>query len=80
MSIAARALDAETMSQRLLVFASAVLVLLCLLFTKSRAGIAAALLGLALSSILLVRARGGWKYANLMVAGIVTSRPRARRR
>ncbi len=66
------ALDAEAMSQRVLVFASAVLVLLCLVFTKSRAGIPSALLGLALSSILLVRARSGWKHANLMVAGIVT--------
>ena len=65
------AFDAEAMSQRVLVFASAVLVLLCLMFTKSRAGNASALVGLAFSSILLVRARAGWKHANLVVGGIV---------
>jgi O-antigen ligase len=67
----ALAFDAEAMSQRVLVFASAVLVLLCLVFTKSRAGIATALLGLAFSSILLVRARAGWKHANSIVAALV---------
>jgi O-antigen ligase len=65
------AFDAEAMSQRVLVFVSAVFVLLCLLFTRSRAGIATALVGLAFSSLLLVRARAGLKHANLIVAGVV---------
>lgn len=67
------AFDAEAMSQRALVFGSAVLVLLCLVFTRSRAGIATAFVGLAFSSILLVRARAGLKYANLIVAGVVVT-------
>ncbi len=67
------AFDAEAMSQRILVFASAALVLLCLFFTRSRAGIATALLGLAFSSVMLVRARAGWKHANLIVTGVVVT-------
>ncbi len=63
--------DANLVAQRVLVFASAVLILLCLFFTYSRAGIATALVGLALSSILLVRARAGQKHANLIVGALV---------
>ena len=44
-------------AQRTLLFGSAVLILACLLFTRSRAGIASALVGLACSAIVLVRAR-----------------------
>ena len=47
----------EALAQRGLLFGSAVLVLLCLFFTRSRAGIGSARVGLAFSAILLVRAR-----------------------
>ena len=47
----------EDFARRAMLFGSAVLVLICLLFTRSRGGIASALVGLALSAILLVRAR-----------------------
>ena len=63
--------DPEALSQRVLVFASAVLILLCLLFTRSRAGIATALAGLAFSSILLMRAKVGLRHANLIVGALV---------
>ncbi|MCC7040832.1 MAG: O-antigen ligase family protein [Burkholderiales bacterium] len=62
---------ANLTAQRVLVVASAALMLLCLIFTRSRAGIAFALAGLACSSILLVRARGGARHVGLVVAGIV---------
>jgi len=65
--------SADTVSQRVLVFASAVLILLCLLFTFSRAGIATALVGLAFSSILLARARTGLKHANRIVGALVVA-------
>jgi len=61
------------LSQRALVFASAALMLLCLVFTRSRAGIATALLGLAFSSIVLVRARGGTRHARLIVGALVVT-------
>jgi O-antigen ligase len=60
-------------SQRVLVFASALLILLCLFFTFSRAGIATALAGLAFSSIVLVRARAGLKHANLIVGALIVA-------
>ena len=47
----------EAFAQRGLLFGSAVLVLICLLFTRSRAGIGSGLVALAFSAILLVRAR-----------------------
>jgi len=62
---------ANFVSQRVLGLASAVLVLLCLLFTFSRAGIATGLIGLGMSSIVLVRGRGGLKHANLIVATVI---------
>ena len=70
---AAFAFDPDALSQRVIVFASAMLILLCLLFTHSRAGIATALAGLAFSSILLGRVRGGLKYANWIVGALVIS-------
>jgi len=47
----------EAFARKGLLFASAVLVLICIFFTKSRAGIGTAFVGLAFSAILLVRAR-----------------------
>ena len=49
---------ADSAPRRVLVFASSVLVLVCLVFTHSRAGVASALAGLALSSVLLVGHKG----------------------
>jgi O-antigen ligase len=63
--------EANVLSQRALMFASAVLILLSLFFTRSRAGIATALVGLAFSSILLVRARAGLRHGNLIVGALV---------
>lgn len=60
----------EVLARRALLFASAVLILLALLFTRSRAGIAAGLVGLLCSGIVLVRAR---------VASAGTARTRAAR-
>ena len=65
------AFDPDALSQRVIVFLAAVLMLLCLFFTGSRAGIAAALAGLAFSSVLLARARAGLKHANLIVGALV---------
>lgn len=65
------ALNANLISQRALVFGSAVMILLCLVFTRSRAGIATALFGLGCSAIILARARGGVKHTNLLVVGLV---------
>jgi O-antigen ligase len=61
---------ANRVSQRMLLFASAVLILLCLLLTFSRAGIGTALVGLALSSVLLEPVRAG-RYARWVVGGLV---------
>lgn len=62
----------ESLARRVLLFASAVLILLCLLFTRSRAGIAAALIGLAAAAFLLVRARRpGAGAAAALVAALV---------
>ena len=46
----------ESHAQRVLLFAAATTVLLCLLFTRSRAGIATALVGLVFTAVLLFRA------------------------
>jgi O-antigen ligase len=46
----------EVMAKRTLLLASAVVILVCLLFTRSRAGIASGLVGLACSAFVLVRA------------------------
>jgi O-antigen ligase len=66
--------EANRLSQRVLLFASAVLILLCLLLTFSRAGIGTALVGLALSSILLEPVRAGrharWVVGALIALGI----------
>jgi O-antigen ligase len=65
------AFDPDALSQRIIVFLAAVLMLLALLFSGSRAGIATALAGLAFSSLLLARARSGMKHANLIVGALV---------
>jgi hypothetical protein len=52
-----RHIKSEVIAQRAMLFASAVLVLLCILFTRSKAGIASAFVGLVCSAIVLVRAR-----------------------
>ena len=65
------AFDPDTLAQRALLFLSAVLMLVCLLFTGSRAGIASALAGLAFSAILLARARAGLKHASVIVGALV---------
>ncbi len=64
---------ANLVSQRALIFASAVLVLVCLIFTFSRGGIATALVGLALSSILLQRTRPGRRHARWLVFALVAA-------
>ena len=64
---------ANAVSRRALVFGSALLVLLCLVFTYSRAGIATALVGLAFSSILLVGSRAGRVRARLIVGVLVVA-------
>jgi O-antigen ligase len=75
----ARMLTSEAIAQRTLLFASAVLILLCLLFTRSRAGIASGFAGLASAAIVLVRARAAvvgtsrTKAASYVVAGIVVA-------
>ena len=63
--------DANLIAQLALLFASAVMILLCLILTWSRAGIATALVGLACSAVLLPRLRGGVKHARLLVFGLV---------
>lgn len=63
----------NVLSQRALVFASAALILLCLLFTRSRAGIATALMGLVFSSILFVRARSGSRHAKPIVVALAVT-------
>ena len=63
--------DANALSQRALLFASASLVLLCLLFTFSRGGIAAALVGLALSSVLLAPERGRRRNTTLIIGTLI---------
>lgn len=68
---AAFAFDPDALAQRVIIFLSAALMLVCLMFTGSRAGIASALAGLAFSSVLLARARAGLKHANLIVGALV---------
>jgi hypothetical protein len=65
------AFDPDTLPQRVIMFVSAVLMLLGLFFSGSRAGIATALAGLAFSSLVFARARSGLKHANLIVGALV---------
>ena len=67
------AFDPDALSQRVIIFISAALILVCLLFTRSRAGIATALAGLVLSSLLLGRTRSGLRYANWIVGALVVA-------
>lgn len=57
-------------ARRFIVFGSGVLMLLALIFTHSRAGIAAALAGLALCPIVFVAKRGRLVVAALIVLGV----------
>ena len=52
-----KSVASEAVAQRMLLFAAAVMILVCLVFTRSRAGIASGLVGLMCSAIVLVRAR-----------------------
>ncbi|MFO1316216.1 MAG: O-antigen ligase family protein [Burkholderiales bacterium] len=62
---------ANLLAQRTLLFTCALLALLGLVFTFSRGGIAFALAGLALSAVLLVRAHGRGRHANLIVGALI---------
>ena len=64
---------ANVVSRRVLVFGSALVVLLGLAFTYSRAGIATALVGLAAASALLVRVRGDRAHARLIVGLLIVA-------
>lgn len=65
-------LNPENLPQRMLLFAAAIAILLCLIFTRSRGGIGSALVGLAFSAILLARARGSSpRVANILVGALV---------
>jgi O-antigen ligase len=61
----------NAISRRVLLFGSGVLILLCLVFTFSRGGIASALLGLAASSLLLVEKRVGSRRALVIVGALI---------
>ncbi len=67
----------EVIAKRTLLFASAVIILVCLLFTRSRAGIASGLVGLACAALVLVRARAAraqtsrLRVASYVVSGLV---------
>jgi len=65
------AFDPDALSQRIIVFLAAVLMMLALFFSGSRAGIATALAGLAFSSLVLARTRAGLKHADLIVGALV---------
>jgi O-antigen ligase len=65
----------EVFAQRAILFASAVMVLLCLLFTRSKAGIVTAFVGLVCSAIVLVRARAateGTRRTRLATGLVIT--------
>lgn len=66
-----RAGDANAVAQRALLFASAIVVLLGLVFTASRAGIATALVGLAMTALLLVPGRGSARRARGIVVALL---------
>jgi O-antigen ligase len=67
----------EVYAQRAMLFGSAVMVLLCLLLTRSKAGIVTAFVGLVCSAIVLVRARAATegtsrtRLATFLVIGMV---------
>ena len=72
-----RAPTSEATAKRMLLFCAGVIVLLCLLFTRSRAGIATGAAGLACAAVVLVRAaaarahRSRLRTANLVAATLV---------
>lgn len=61
----------KMVSERGLLFACGVTILLGLVFTRSRAGIATALVGLVCSAILLARARSGVTHGRYVVPGLI---------
>lgn len=63
----------DAAARRALLFASAVLVMLCLVFTHSRASIATALIGLACSSLLMMGAPRDRGRARLIVGALVVA-------
>ena len=65
-----RPFESNRFSRRTLLFASAVMISLCLVFTWSRAGIASALVGLA-GTALLLPFGGGGKRARWLVLGLL---------
>ncbi|MHB8724061.1 MAG: O-antigen ligase family protein [Casimicrobiaceae bacterium] len=66
-------LGSNEWAQRTLLFGCAVLILLCLVFTRSRAGIGTGIVGLAGSSILFARARSGTRSARLIALALGAS-------
>lgn len=67
----ARSFNANLFAQRALMFASAALMLLALLLSFSRAGIATAFIGLACTAVLLAHPRDATKHTRWMVLGVV---------
>jgi len=73
----ARKVASEAAAQRVLLFATALMILICLVFTKSRTGIACSIVGLACSGIVLVGARAAGegaartRVASYIVLGLV---------
>ena len=72
-----RAPSSEATAKRTLLFGTGVLVLVCLLFTRSRAGIATGVAGLVCAAVVLVRAAAArahpsrLKIANLIAAALI---------
>jgi len=72
-----RAPTSEASAKRLLLFGAGVIVLVCLLFTRSRAGIATGLAGLVCAAVVLVRAAAAraspsrLRTANLIAAALI---------
>ncbi len=62
--------EARIFGQRSLLLAAALMLLLCLILTWSRAGIATALVGLVAISLLLAHSRGGMRLAWILVLGV----------
>ena len=72
-----KSVASEAVAQRSLLFAAAVMILVCLVFTRSRAGIGSGLVGLVCSGIVLVRARAAsvgtsrTRFASYVVTALV---------
>ena len=72
-----RAPSSEAAAKRALLFGTAVIILVCLMFTRSRAGIATGFAGLACSAVVLVRAAAArahpsrLRIANYFAVGLI---------